>query len=131
MWRPIAWSAFVALIVMASGASAEAQMVRRGVFGPRDFTGAGGPVALTPGSMPASGFVPTYGTVPAEGSPRPYSYYAAPVGRPAREYAGDPTNFPFYGKPYGHPSDLWSWRYMSPGYYGGVLARYDYPPLGW
>jgi hypothetical protein len=59
----------------------------------------------------------------------PYSYWAvAPL--PARGYVGyGAYDAPYYGRPYGSPSDRWSWPSMSSSYYGGVLARYYYPPV--
>jgi hypothetical protein len=61
----------------------------------------------------------------------PYSYYAAWPNWPARGYVGygESDIFPFYGRPYGRVYDKWTWNYMSDAYYGGVLARYYYPPV--
>src|SRR5262245_30169917 len=103
----------LAALVLAGVGSAEAQVVRGGVFGPRVFTGPGGPVTLTPGYGYGAGSV-TYSS--AYAAPvrvvKPYSYYVLPAGVPSREYVG-PPQFPFYGQPYGHVYDRWTWAYMS------------------
>lgn len=126
MRRFVATFALAAAAVVTGVGSAEAQVVSRGVFGPRQFVGPGGPVTLTPGY----GAVTYSSAYVAPGAVvKPYSYYVLPAGVPSREYVG-PAAFPFYGRPYGHPYDRWTWTYMSTAGYG-ELARYYYPPLGW
>jgi hypothetical protein len=126
MRTTIAAFILTAALGLAGGRTAEAQTARTGLFGPRAFTGPGGPVTLTPG--PASGS--TAGAVTySSGYVPPYSYYVLPASVPSRIYVG-PPDFPFYGRPYGHPTDRWSWQYMG-NLYRDVLARYYYPPLGW
>ncbi|MFO0950049.1 MAG: hypothetical protein U0835_02645 [Isosphaeraceae bacterium] len=64
---------------------------------------------------------------------RPYSYYAAIPPVSPRGYVGyvnpSDSGFAFYGRPYGHPYDRWSWDALSTAPYGGVLAKYYYPPV--
>lgn len=125
MRKSIAAMALAAL-VLAGGSRVEAQAVRSGIYGgPRVFNGPG----YAAGNVDNSGYAAAPASFPP-GYVAPYSYYAAPPGLPAREYVGASDNFPFSGRPYGHAYDLWTWNYMAPRYYGGVLARYYYPPLG-
>jgi hypothetical protein len=115
--------------MLIGGASSAKAQVGGGVFGPRVFTGPGGPVTLTPGYVtPSSVTVYSSAYVPAGGVVKPYSYYVLPPSIPSREYVG-PPDFAFYGQPYGHVYDRWTWSYMSTAP-NGVLARYYYPPLG-
>ncbi|MCA1685344.1 MAG: hypothetical protein LC745_05055 [Planctomycetia bacterium] len=123
--RSIAGIAVAVLAAHAVASSAEAQLIRGVIGGPRVFVGPGGPVTLTPG----------YGYSPATVAPAttpatvaPYSYYVLPSTVPSRTYIG-PSEFPFYGRPYGHPYDRWTWPYISGGP-NADLARYYYPPLG-
>ena len=120
---------FALAIVLIGQGTAQAQ-VGRGIYGPRQFVGAGGPVALTPGYAAYTTYSSAYVAPGASmlGVVKPYSYYVLPPSIPSREYVG-PAQFPFYGRPYGHPNDRWTWPYLAgPSY--GVLARYYYPPLG-
>ncbi len=115
---------WIAAVVVAAGmATAGGGRVQAQVF-----TGAGGPVALTPGYAPGVTYSSAYVTPMAYGAVKPYSYYVLPAYVPSRVYVG-PNAFPFYGQPYGHAYDRWTWQYMSEPYYGG-MARYYYPPLG-
>ena len=154
MRKSIVGFALTTAIVWACAGSAQAQ-VGRGLYGPRQFIGAGGPVTVTPGyaTYPAYSSAYVYGGTGAAGTStpnpanypvysssyvapgaytlgvvKPYSYYVLPPSVPSRVYVG-PGAFPYYGRPYGHPGDRWSWPYLSgPSY--GVLSRYYYPPLG-
>jgi hypothetical protein len=127
--------AVAAALTALSGTQAGAQMFR----GPRIFTGPGGPTALTPGyGLVTSAPAPSAGTAYSSGysgfafnpTVRPYSYYAAVPPTPPREYVDyGNSGFAFYGRPYGHVYDRWSWTAMSNAPYGGVLARYYYPPV--
>jgi hypothetical protein len=69
---------------------------------------------------------------PADSTPGwpTYSYYAAPIGVPARVYIGlgTPTDFPFQGQRYGHATDRWSWNSLM-GQPDPRLLRYYYPPV--
>jgi hypothetical protein len=112
--------AVAAVVMLAGGQSAEAQVV---------VTGSGAPVTLTPGYR--YGYASLYAGGPIyyrSGYVPPYSYYVLPSWVPSRIYIG-PPEFPFFGQPYGHPYDRWTWTYTS-SRYGGALARYYYPPLG-
>ena len=122
----------LAAAFLAGSRPAEAQAPRRGLFGPRVFTGPGGPVTLTPGyGAPASrALYSSYssGTVAPGAVVKPYSYYVLPASVPSRVYVG-PAQFPFYGHPYGQPYDRWTWSYMGDTT-SNVLNRYYHPPLG-
>jgi hypothetical protein len=109
--------AFVLGLGVAGAGRAEAQVFVRNV------ATLGGPAGFAP--VDFGGY--TY----SSGYSVPYSYYAAWPNWPARGYVGYGANdiFPYYGRPYGHAYDLWTWPYMSESYYGGVLARYYYPPV--
>jgi len=124
-------AAFAALTA-AEGRQAHAQFLRGRLFGggQRVFTGAGGPVALTPGSAVTG---PAESLTAAGGTATPlahYSYYLTPPGATARTYVGygQSNDFQFLGRPYGRPYDPWTWNSLSGGY-ESYLTRYYYPPL--
>jgi hypothetical protein len=126
----IAALAMAAVLVVFLGNRVEAQVLRGSVVGARTFVGAGGPVALTPGTAT---YTTLYGSSSSttggiSGYIPPYSYYAAIPPAPARIYVDyGNSGFNYYGRPYGHPNDRWSWAAL--GSSQNLLDRYYYPPV--